>query len=416
MWILQTRRKKITPADYLLFMCQESIKGTVSYNDLAAKISCEKERDASRQAYFYRTKEETIEFFKKILSSVMKHKYKLDITNALHFKRKFKRILIQDSTIIRLPGKLYELFSGVKNGNSTVCNAQIQGIYDLLSGQFVLFSIDSYSKNDLKAAPEIDVQEGDLVLRDRGYFILSCIEDMKMKGADSISRYKHKIRFYDPKTLEDIDLLKKLQTLGTIDMQVLSDSTKKTKLRIIAAPAPDEVANIRRRKANFEAKHRGLNCSDELLQILGWTIFVITIDDKDFTINHACVLYSLRWRIECIFKTWKSNFCFDKVHCVSQIQLRVLLHARFITITVLYERLFVPAEELVYLKVKKHLSLMKFMRFISKNLVTFIELYFTEDQKESAIKKIVSYCTFDERNRECFSHVVALVNSFNKLT
>lgn len=62
------------------------------------------------------------------------------------------------------------------------------------------------------------------------------------------------------------------------------------------------------------------------------------LSNFNFTIKDACVLYSLRWRIECIFKTWKSNFNFDNIHSVSQIQLKVLLHARFITITSLYER------------------------------------------------------------------------------
>jgi hypothetical protein len=395
-------------------MCQESIKGTVSHNDLAAKLSCETKCDASRQAYFYRTKEETVEFFKNILALVMKNKYRLDI-EAVQFNVKFKRILIQDSTIIRLPGKLYELFSGVNNGKATVCNARIQGIYDLLSGQFISFSIDSYSKNDLKAAPDIEVKEGDLVLRDRGYFILSCIEEMKRNGADSIMRYKHKTFFYDPESLKVINLLEKLQTFGTIDIEVLSDPTNKTRLRIIAAPVPEEVANVRRMKAKIEAKDR--DCSQELLQLMGWTIFITTIHAPNFTIKEVCVLYSLRWRIECIFKTWKSNFNFDKIHNVSQIQLRVLLYARFITITALYKCLFVSLEDQVYLKVKKHLSLMKFMRFISRNLTTFIDQYFDENKKESAIQKLIRYCTFDERKRENFNHVINLVNLLNeKLT
>jgi hypothetical protein len=70
------------------------------------------------------------------------------------FKRqgRFKRILLQDSTIIKLPLRLFEVFSGVKNAHAAVCNARIQGIYDLLSGRFIHFSIDPYSKNDQAAA------------------------------------------------------------------------------------------------------------------------------------------------------------------------------------------------------------------------------------------------------------------------
>jgi hypothetical protein len=356
------RAKKNAPEKFLSFLCQESIKGTVSYNDLASKLSSETDCDASRQAYYYRTKKEAVEFFKHILAAVMKHKYNMDSTG---FPCRFKRILIQDSTIIRLPDTLYEIFSGVKNASTTVCNARIQSVYDLLSGTFVLFTIDTYSENDLKVAPKIEVQEGDLVLRDRGYFVTASIEKMKKQGADSISRYKHKMIFYDPHTHKEIDLLKRLQREGSLDIRVVSNVDKNTILRIMASPIPEEVANIRRMKVRKEAK--GRTCSYEYLQLLGWAIFITTIEDENFTMQQVGLFYSLRWRIECIFKTWKSDLNFDKIHTVSQIQLRVLLYARFIMITLLYERLYKPLEIIVSAEHGKQLSLMKFMRFMSRN-------------------------------------------------
>ncbi len=92
----------------------------------------------------------------------------------------FKRILIQDITVIRLPFRHFENFSGVKNAHSAVCNARIQGIYDLISKQFIQFSIDPYSKNDLSAASDISVEPGDLLLRDRGYFSVPIIQELKL--------------------------------------------------------------------------------------------------------------------------------------------------------------------------------------------------------------------------------------------
>ena len=179
---------------------------------------------------------------------------------------------------IRLPKKLYEIFSGVKNAKATLCNARIQGIYDLISGKFISFSIDPYSDNDLKVAHNIDVQEGDLVLRDRGYFVISSIKTMKEHGADSIIRYKHKTIFYDPISHQKIDLLKKLKQHGSLDIAVLGGTDKTTKLRIIAMAVPEEIANIRRMKAKKEAKKRA--CSHELLQLMAWEIFITTIDDE----------------------------------------------------------------------------------------------------------------------------------------
>jgi hypothetical protein len=381
-------------------MCQEAARGTVSYNDLAARISSETDGDASRQAFFYRTKEEAIEFFKQILAAVIKQKHRLP--NAEIIDLKFKRILIQDSTIIRLPDKFYEIFSGVRNALSTVCNARIQGVYDLLSGNFVSFSIDSYSKNDLIAAQEFDVQEGDLMLRDRGYFVLDAIDAMKHNGADSIMRYKHKTLFFDPTSLKELDLLSLLRTNGSLDIIAVTGKEKNIKVRILAAAVPEEVANIRRMRAKKEAKKKRA-CSYELLQLLGWTIFITTIEDTSFGIQDACNIYSLRWRIECIFKTWKSNFSFEKFHNVSELQLRILLHARLILITAAYQFLYNPIEQLVYKSSGKRLSLLKFMRFISRCLATFVNQFVKAETRDQAVRKAAQYCCYEKRNRKSFA-------------
>ncbi|MFH1526060.1 MAG: hypothetical protein ABIG69_05305 [Bacteroidota bacterium] len=79
--------KKISSEEYLSFLCRESIKGTVSYNDLAAKISCEQVCDASRQAFFYRTKQEAVVFFEQILAAVMKHKHQVCDLSKTNLKK-----------------------------------------------------------------------------------------------------------------------------------------------------------------------------------------------------------------------------------------------------------------------------------------------------------------------------------------
>lgn len=381
-------------------MCHEAIKGTVSYNDLAVRISSETNRDASRQAFFYRTKEEAVEFFKQILAAVILQRNRLNQIEKFDLKNRFKRILVQDSTIIRLPDKFYEIFSGVRNALSTVCNARIQGVYDLLSGTFVSFSIDSYSKNDLLSAYDIDTLNGDLVLRDRGYFVLGAIDKMKQNGADSIMRYKHKTSFFDPISLQELDLLSLLKTRESLDIVAVTGKEKNIRVRIIATKVSQEVTNIRRMKAKREAKSRG--CSYELLQLLGWTIFITTIFDESFTIKDACNLYSLRWRIECIFKTWKSNFSFEKFHTISELQLQILLHARLIMITIAYQLLYKPLELFIFQHFSKHLSLLKFMRYISRCWELFISQFIISETKMQIIKRVTRYCCYEKRKRDNF--------------
>ena len=107
---------------------------------------------------------------------------------------------------------------------------------------------------------------------------------------------------------------------------------------------------------------------------MGWTIFLTSLDSKDLDVNDFLELYGLRWRIENIFRTWKSNFNFDKIHVVGHAQLKLILMARFIAITLFYEKIYVPLSKTMTQKSNKRLSLMKLMRYISWNFKVIPQL------------------------------------------
>lgn len=387
--------RKIQPADFLAQLCVQSAAGVVSYNDLAAGMEAYAGVTASRQAYWEKTDESCARFFQSVLERVMLSKSNPGAVAAINRRLRFKRILLQDSTIIKLPLRLFAVYSGVKNGHTAVCNARIQGIYDLLSGQFVRFSIDPYSKNDQAAALEIAVQPGDLILRDRGYFRMSVIECHKRAGADSICRYKHPTVLYDPATGEKINLLELLTRRGSVDMLVGTGPEQTVPIRLIAFPVSEETANVRRMRAKKEMNYPP---SPELLKLMAWTIFFTTITDPSITFKEILSLYGLRWRIENVFKTWKSHFNFEKIHNVPEIQLHVLLNARLIMITIAYERLFLPLSE----QLEAPISLMKFMRYITQNFPYISRLMSSKVASPKLCRAVQRYCTYDKRNRPNF--------------
>lgn len=388
---------KIAAPDLLAHFCAEAIKGTVSNNDIAATMQAETEVSASRQAYWLRLDGAGLAFFKAILAEVIRAKVAPAVWELCP---SYQRILIQDSTIIQLPAKLFSCFSGVKNATATTCNARIQGIYDLCAGRFVQFAIDPYSKNDLAAAPEIQVEAGDLVLRDRGYFWLSIMVANQAKGADTISRYKHNTALYDVQTQAKINLLKLLSTYGQIDMQVLAGENKDMRFRLMAVPVPEEVANLRRMKAKKETK--GHAPSAEVLALMSWSIFLTTIENPSITISVIMALYGLRWRIENIFKTWKSYFSFAKLHQVSENQLRILLTARLIIISICFHQAYVPLCNAILRHANKHLSLMKFMRYVRQNPTQLPRLLLQCLWTSQLLDALARYCTYDQRKRTNF--------------
>lgn len=248
------RLRSVSGTDMLFAFCCESVKGCASYNDIASQIEADNGIPVSKQAIWKKGTECCEDFFKMVLERIIKNKLCNYCATLPDMKNRYTRILVQDSTIIKLPLKLFMAFSGVANRTNKVCNARVQGVYDILNERFISFSIDPYTKNDLKAAPEMNIQKDDLTLRDRGYLIYDEIGRHIKNGADCIYRYKFGMTLLDPETEEPINILKKLKKNGIMDMEVKLNNIEKTIVRITAMPVDKEVASSRRRKAVKEKK------------------------------------------------------------------------------------------------------------------------------------------------------------------
>jgi hypothetical protein len=291
----------------------------------------------------------------------------------------------------------------VSNGLSNVCNARIQCVYDLVTESFIYFTIDPYTKNDIKSAPELSIEKDDLVIRDRGYLSISEVERHLKSEADCIYRYQSNMILLDSQTKERINLLAELQSKKQLDLQVILNNEIGTKVRIVAVPVSEEMANRRRMKAKKEShKEPGKDC----LALMSWSIFITTIPKQDATYDFLLKVYSLRWRIEIIFKSWKSNMEFSKIHNVSKKQLSFILYARFIMIIIYIQYIFSPASAIIKKQLKKELSMIKVVRYLVKNtskiilIVKAIENY--KDKLCYHLKALARYCSYDKRTRTNF--------------
>lgn len=398
------RKGVVQPTDILYAFCCQSIHGTVSFNDLAAKIDAETAVSVSRQAIAKKTaKKSCTEFLKKILSLVIIARIGKEETDSLKKAGKFKRVLVQDSTIIKLPARLYSLFSGVSNASSSVCNARIQCTYDLVTETFICFAIDPYTKNDLKSAPELEIKKDDLVIRDRGYLTIKEIERHLTSEADCIYRYQHKMLLLDSNTKERINLLEELRSKKQLDFRATLSNESGTKIRVVAMPVSEEIANKRRMKAKKEAKSVP---SQECLALMSWSIFITTISEQEADYNYLLKVYRLRWRIEIIFKSWKSNMEFSKIHNVSKTQLLLILYARFIMIIIFIQYIFSPARIITNTHMKKALSMIKVVRYLTKNTSKLIQIVKAIENYTGKpcyhLKALARYCSYDKRLRTNF--------------
>jgi hypothetical protein len=391
---------KFDPTAFLAVFCLKSQVASPSYNDLAAKIEATYGISMSKQALWKRVNDFCVLFFQAILARMIKHKFSEQQIDVVSKTNNYKRILVQDSTIIKVPKKLFEAFSGVSNGHSTTSNTRIQSVYELISGRFIDFSIDAYSKNDLLSAPELHIGKDDLVLRDRGYCSFKEIERHVSCGADFINRHKMSFIYLNPESEQPIDLMKLLRKNKRIDMVVCLNNKERTQIRLLAERSSDQIANKRRRKAKSEIK--GHNPSKEMLELMGYTIFITTIMDTKVDLDQISKIYSLRWKIEIIFKIWKSHLSFDKVHNVSYNQLWVLLLARFIMILMYTHLMYIPYFHEVSNYCGRYLSMMKFITYIINNqekIASLLSGLNNRSNKNKLLDIIVKYTAYDKRKR-----------------
>ena len=118
---------------------------------------------------------------------------------------------------------------------------------------------------------------------------------------------KRELKIISKKEEKPIDLAKMLSRKGQLDIEVFLGEEERLPVRLIAIPVDQAVASERRRKARAN-RDRRCNPSKESLFLLGWELFITNVPQERLNLKDIAEIYFLRWRIEIIFKCWKSYF------------------------------------------------------------------------------------------------------------
>ena len=105
-------------------------------------------------------------------------------------------------------------------------------------------------------------------------------------------------------------------------------------------------------------------------------------------------VYGFRWRIEIIFKCWKSNFQFEnlfqKKRSLTPARACISLYLLLVWITMFFVRCFNLMLQLVYEKHQKFLSILKFAKFFKDQFVHFFE----QPDWEFLIDLVAAHCSY----------------------
>lgn len=314
--------------------------------------------------------------------------------------KRYKRVLLQDSTTVNLPVCLSWCFPGNVSRGQKKSQLKIQTIYDVFNNQFIHFEITPYTANDQSKSKDIlsIANKDDLVIRDLGYFVLEYFEETNKKGISFTSRLRYGVNIYDEETGKKIDLLKRLKKSGRFDKWVLLGSMHKVRVRLVAVKLSEQQANERRRKAKND-RDRRLNHDEEYYQMLGYSLFILNEDEDIFTPEQIAEIYGLRWRIEIIFKCWKSHFNLQKIipqnTSLKKERIEAIIYMMLIFILVFQASIYNYLLEYIYRKKSDILiSLIKLSKFIALNIL----LFFVQDI-ETLCPQILYYCKYEKRKK-----------------
>lgn len=286
-------------------------------------------------------RKESAAFMKEVAIRVMKHEANNTIDKLLkkYAKRNskhhfYKRILLQDSTVISLPESVSRIFRGC-GGSASKAAIKCDVIIDQVSHLVVRIRCIAGRVPDASLSSDIIeyLREDDIVIRDLGYFNLDNFASMIKKNIKFISRLAKKVHIYltQDQNEEPLDLVKYLETLGVsnkgIDITVYVGKIARIAMRLIGIKVPQDVLEMRRER---HKKIRKSEPSDGLHEWNGYTIMVTNILKDELSLNQILKMYKTRWQIELFFKNIKSYLHIDKLTGENKYRILTLIYIKLI--------------------------------------------------------------------------------------
>jgi hypothetical protein len=404
------RTRKITAQAMIHACCLLTAYPVCSLTTWAILLGGLLQTTLSKQAVAKRLNAACVRFVRQSLFAALKTTSQLQPHIDSGVFQAFRRVLLQDSTSLRLPARLATIFPGSGNQHQAkTATLKIQTIYDALSENFVHFLLTPFTRNDQAASRDILalVQAGDLLLRDLGYFVLEVFATLNARGVYFLSRYHHGTRLFRPDG-RPIDLLKTLRQHGTLDLDVLLGCRARVPVRLVAIPVPLDVAKARRRKQKHN-RNRSVNPSAEHLALLGWEIFITNVPPDIWTTKTVSAVYGVRWRIEIIFKAWKQHFHLPRFTNASQPQIEVLIYAKLLFITLFQVYVFRAWSLAITQQTGLTLSLLKIAQFLTHHLWLVVLMLTRPDGVQQLEAHILKHCTYDRRRRLNYDEMLAVL-------
>jgi len=315
-----------------MFSCGNQAQ--TSLPDITADLDQQFSVEISKEGLHKKFNSKAVAFIKALIKLQLS---KQSLSQAQILGCHFKAINIKDSSKFLLPSTYNGHYPGFGNFSQSQGVMNIQYEYDILSGNWKTIELTTIKRNDqLDSTLSIDsIAKNELYIRDLGYVTPTYLKAIISKGAYYLNRLPAQAMVYRKKDNRKIDWLRIQQIfrkIGTdaLDMEVMVYQKEPISCRMVVERVDDSLYRERIKQAKLSASRHGVGITKEHKARCRYNIFITNIGRDVLLTSKIRQVYYLRWQIELIFKTWKSNIQINKIKKVKKERLECHLLAKLL--------------------------------------------------------------------------------------
>ncbi len=258
---------------------------------------------------------------------------------AIEILARFNGVYLIDSSVIRLPDELAEVWVGCSGSSqlNTSSSVKLQVGVELATGLLIGPQLCDGRSQDKSSTLQVKPLPAEsLRIADLGYYSFDRMNQIGESGY-WLTRLPCSSVFFDAlgKKWQLVSFLKNQPAdRHTVEMKVQLGKNAAVSCRLMAVRVPKKVAAERRRKIRAKAKQKGKTPSQRRLEMADWTVLATNAPQPLLTLDEAFVLLRVRWQIELLFKLWKSEGKIDESKSQKPYRILCELYAKLIAMII----------------------------------------------------------------------------------
>ena len=304
---------RFTPDAFLQSLLESVVSGLASINQIAGSLKERVPRAMARQSLHERFSPQSTAFLMSVHGNLIEQCF--EPTRIALKRTALNRIIIEDASGQVMPKSNAANFPAHGNHHGSTAGVKIDLAYDLLTGSTISHTLEQATTQDKTIGKNllVEVQKGDLVLRDMGYFSLVEFTAIERLGAKWLTRLPLTtgVMLENKESLEKhLKRCEKSQEL-LIDTKVIVGAGQK-RCRLVAIRATPQVTAQRRRERRKKAKENGKPVCAKGLVRDGWHLMLTNLKSTEAAVKELAEVYRARWAVEIQFRAWKQSLNLSK--------------------------------------------------------------------------------------------------------